>query len=309
LTATLPGAESCTLTYHWTNTATVGHLTDGVAGHADDFDSTSATATYTADCTGTGSDTIGVAISATGPNASQQSLGNAAATVDVQAPPQMSGRLGRNTVIGVCTSTTTTTTPTTSTTLPRGGREFFLGPAPDACCTNVDRNACSMDLSVAGQPCTIPYLLCICSVAGVIPNNVFYAYPGDSVSIRCFTCNEQCFDYGTVLYNGPAVLFPNQQVCLPSPPPANTWTEVVDASAPIPFPQNAPTQYCCDLGPAHCTDGTPCVQPSDCPDYGCIGGTASCFEYVVGSPEELNCVQMGGNPTATYCGQFGCGVD
>lgn len=117
LTATLPGAESCTLAYHWTNTATVGHLTDGVAGHVDDFDSTSATATYTADCSGTGSDAIGVAISATGPNASQQSLGNAAATVEVQAPQGMSGQRGPNTAIGVCTSTTTTSTSTTTTTM------------------------------------------------------------------------------------------------------------------------------------------------------------------------------------------------
>jgi len=45
--------------YQWANTATVGHLTDGINGHEDNFMSSSNTVTYTADPTGDGgTDTV-----------------------------------------------------------------------------------------------------------------------------------------------------------------------------------------------------------------------------------------------------------
>ena len=51
-------------------------------------------------------------------------------------------------------------------------------------------------------------------------------------------------------------IFPLQQVCLPSPPPANTVTEIVaEMSAQIPFPPTFAPQYCCQLPAGHCSGG------------------------------------------------------
>ena len=117
-------------------------------------------------------------------------------------------------------------------------------------------------------------------------------------------------------YNGPDTIFPLQQVCLPSPPPANTVTVITDMSAPIPFPSNAPPQYCCQLpGGNHCVggskNGAACAKvgagTSDCGGGNCQG---SCFEYALGRPGDQNCAQMGGASLTTYCGGLGaCGVD
>jgi hypothetical protein len=153
--------------------------------------------------------------------------------------------------------------------------------------------------------------VCFCSVAGnIIPNGTLYAQPGDSASIQCITCNQQCADVALTL-NFSLPIYPPEggtfHKCLDSPPPANTWTTLLDFSGPILF--HAPTQYCCDLGPAHCTDGTPCASPLDCPDSGCNGSGSACFEYTVGSADEGRCAAMGGTPRATYCGNYGCGID
>src|SRR5262249_47481146 len=159
----LPGADGCTLTYHWTNTAHAGHLTDGTPGNVDDFVSPSDTATYTSDCTNVGTDMIGVGIS----DKNKRSLGSATATVEVQ---DLQGLALRPGLIGVCTTSTTTTT------LPAGGSELFL---LGSCCKNgVTPDACSMESSLGGQSCTGQQgFVCVCSAAGhVVPNNVFYAY-------------------------------------------------------------------------------------------------------------------------------------
>jgi hypothetical protein len=297
LKAMLPGADGCTLTYHWTNTATAGHLTDGVPGHVDDFDSVSDTATYTSDCTNVGTDTIGVGIS----DKNKRSLGAATATVEVA---DLQGLGLRGDSIGVCTTSTTTTT------LPPGGVEFFLG---GSCCKNgVVPDACSMEASLGGQTCNgSAGFVCVCTSAGhVVPNNVFYAYPGDSFSIQCFTCNQQCIDWGVTVSNS-IDLFPQTQTCLASAPPTDTWTPIVEASAPIPFPATYAPRFCCELPSSHClgggNDGGSCAD-----DTSCSGGghcSASCFEYAVGQPGEQNCVQLGGSPDPTYCGVYGtCGV-
>ena len=73
-----------TLTYTWNNTHhSYGHITDPVSGAVDSFTTTSADVTYTANATGTGSDTVGV--SATLTNGSQvENIGAATpATVTV----------------------------------------------------------------------------------------------------------------------------------------------------------------------------------------------------------------------------------
>ena len=131
------------------------------------------------------------------------------------------------------------------------------------------------------------------------------------MSIECFTCNYQCADYQLALNNS-IPIFPLQQVCLPSPPPANTWTEIVaEMSAPIPFPPTFAPQYCCQLPSGHCSgganDGATCGDESDCPNGVCAG---RCFEYTLGLPGDQDCAQMGGSSLATYCGGKGtCGAD
>ena len=50
------------LVYVWKNTATRGHLTDGIAGHKDEFDSSKNKATYTVESEGEGSDTVTVEV-------------------------------------------------------------------------------------------------------------------------------------------------------------------------------------------------------------------------------------------------------
>ena len=293
LAVTVPGTETCSLLYQWTNTAAVGHTTDGAPGHVDNFMDDQKMVTYTADCSGTGTDTIGVAITATGANEAKKSLGMATATVEVQAAPSSGGPLSAD--LPVCV-------PTTTTTLPSGGAQFFISP-----------NICNVKESVAGQSCNpavFPNFLCVCSAGGhVVANNVFYAYPGDSVSIECSTCGQQCVDYSLSLNNS-IPLFPQEHVCLASPPPPDTFTTIVDKAAPIPVPFRF-HQLCCQLPSAHCAgganDGASCRGPSDCPNGTCLH---ACFEFVVGSTAEQDCAQMGGDPLANYCGVYGvCGAD
>lgn len=91
-TVTVPSASgsALTLVYHYANTATVGHLTDGIAGHLDNFDSTQSMVTYSANTTGEGTDTIAAtAYYLSGASGSQRTqIGNPAnATVTVGATP------------------------------------------------------------------------------------------------------------------------------------------------------------------------------------------------------------------------------
>lgn len=61
-TANVPSASGSgtPIVWRWANTATAGHITDGINGHQDNFDSSSNTVTYTANATGTGNDTVTV---------------------------------------------------------------------------------------------------------------------------------------------------------------------------------------------------------------------------------------------------------
>ena len=82
------------VTYQWANTATVGHLTDGINGHTDNFMSSSNTVTYTANPTGDGgTDTItGTAFLVQGQNRTQ--IGEpqkAVVTVVVGLQPELLG--------------------------------------------------------------------------------------------------------------------------------------------------------------------------------------------------------------------------
>jgi hypothetical protein len=62
--ATVPeqSGSGVNLEYTWTNTATSGHLTDGLSGHADAFVSSRNSATYKAGSTGDGTDTVTVEV-------------------------------------------------------------------------------------------------------------------------------------------------------------------------------------------------------------------------------------------------------
>ncbi len=61
-TVNVPSASGSgeTLAYAWTNTAANGTLTDGIAGHLNNFNSSSNVVTYTGKSNGSGADTIGV---------------------------------------------------------------------------------------------------------------------------------------------------------------------------------------------------------------------------------------------------------
>jgi hypothetical protein len=87
--ANVPAASgsSQAIVWQWANTATVGHITDGIAGHLDNFQSSSNTVTYTANATGSGSDTVTlIALEVQGQNRPQ--IGNPqTATVTVQPGP------------------------------------------------------------------------------------------------------------------------------------------------------------------------------------------------------------------------------
>ena len=52
--------SGATLVWTWANTASLGHITDGIAGHLDNFTSSRNTVTYTANQSGSGTDTITV---------------------------------------------------------------------------------------------------------------------------------------------------------------------------------------------------------------------------------------------------------
>lgn len=86
LTATVPsaGGSGSTFQYDWSNTATVGHLTDGLSGHTDTFSSSHAAVTYTANGSGSGSDTVTVKVS-TKQGSTLTLVGQATATVQVGA--------------------------------------------------------------------------------------------------------------------------------------------------------------------------------------------------------------------------------
>ncbi len=86
-TATVPAASDSgqTVVYTWSNTATNGHLTDGQAGHVDNFNSSSNTVTYTPNSNGAGNDTITVAAYAVD-NTNRILIGSKSATVTVQNP-------------------------------------------------------------------------------------------------------------------------------------------------------------------------------------------------------------------------------
>ena len=85
--ANVPAASGSTqaIVWQWTNTATAGHITDGIPGHLDNFQSSSNTVTYTANATGSGSDSVTVtALEVQGQNRPQ--IGDPqTATVTVQA--------------------------------------------------------------------------------------------------------------------------------------------------------------------------------------------------------------------------------
>ena len=81
-TASVTGiANGATLSYHWTNTAAAGHLSDGTG--TDDFNSTQATATYTAGSGTGGSDTLTLVAYAT-VGASRIQLGTDTSSVTVE---------------------------------------------------------------------------------------------------------------------------------------------------------------------------------------------------------------------------------
>ena len=90
--ANVPAASgsSQAIVWQWANTATVGHITDGIAGHLDNFQSSSNTVTYAANATGSGSDTVTVtALEVQGQNRPQ--IGNPqTATVTIQPAPSPS---------------------------------------------------------------------------------------------------------------------------------------------------------------------------------------------------------------------------
>jgi hypothetical protein len=72
------------LSYAYTNDANFGTLTDGVAGHTNNFNSNSATVTYTANVTGSGTDDIAVTISSRNTTTNHvTTIGSAEATISV----------------------------------------------------------------------------------------------------------------------------------------------------------------------------------------------------------------------------------
>ncbi len=83
--ATVPSASDSdqTVVYTWSNTGANGHLTDGLPGHMDDFDSSKNTVTYTPNSTGAGNDTI-LVIAYLINNSQRINLGTVSATVTVQ---------------------------------------------------------------------------------------------------------------------------------------------------------------------------------------------------------------------------------
>jgi len=83
--AAVPSASDSgeTVVYHWSNTAANGHLTDGLPGHTDDFDSSHDTVTYTPNSTGNGNDTI-LVLGYLVNNSQRISLGSVTSTVTVQ---------------------------------------------------------------------------------------------------------------------------------------------------------------------------------------------------------------------------------
>jgi hypothetical protein len=87
LTATVPelSGSGVDLVYRWSNTATVGSMSDGQANHQDNFDSSRPRVTYTAGSDNDGSDKIKVEVFAlAGPGQSQRQLvGQATAVVEV----------------------------------------------------------------------------------------------------------------------------------------------------------------------------------------------------------------------------------
>ena len=88
--ATLPeqSGSGVNLVYKWVNTAVSGHLTDGISGHKDQFDSSSNKATYTCG-DGQSPDTVTVEVWAlAGSSQSQREyIGEATATVNVEWGP------------------------------------------------------------------------------------------------------------------------------------------------------------------------------------------------------------------------------
>jgi hypothetical protein len=123
LTASAPSVTGQTLLYHWANTATTGHITDGTTGHTDNFDSSSNTVTYTTQASGSGTDTITVtAFAVLGSNRTQ--IGNpVSATIlagkcpfaGVFSGPLTDGRFSP-TLVTTYTATQTCTPPNTVTT-------------------------------------------------------------------------------------------------------------------------------------------------------------------------------------------------
>ena len=81
--------ETDPVVYQYTNTANFGHLTDATgSGHLDNFTSSSATVTYTANATGGGSDTITVTpkVLVNGLSTNIKSLAVASASITVSGP-------------------------------------------------------------------------------------------------------------------------------------------------------------------------------------------------------------------------------
>jgi hypothetical protein len=77
--------QGATLTYTWSNPATVGHLQSAGGGATDRFTTGSPVALYTANHTGSGTDLVSLEVVATNPSGATVSLGTATASLGVNS--------------------------------------------------------------------------------------------------------------------------------------------------------------------------------------------------------------------------------
>ncbi len=89
LTAAVPdaGSSNAAFAYTWSNTAKFGHITDGLAGHTDNFTSSHASVTYTAGTGSLGTDGVGVSVAYIDGN-QRDAVNSASAQVKVVAAPE-----------------------------------------------------------------------------------------------------------------------------------------------------------------------------------------------------------------------------
>jgi hypothetical protein len=140
-----------------------------------------------------------------------------------------------------------------------------------------------IDESVLARPCNPAvgpegFLTCKLDDRALTGSQEFFAFPGDSVTVKAYVCYENCVTWTVNLYPfGP--LIRGGTDCLPSDftpgPPALAG----GGSAPIPPAAFRPSTSCCQLA-------------------------SSCFGYAdqVGVTDQL-CMQRGGTPShGTACG-------